>query len=52
MKNWKTNLVGIALIIAGLYTGIFQKATWTEASIIIGIGAGFFFTKDFNVTGK
>lgn len=51
MRNWKTNIVGAILIIAGLYTGIFGKTTWTESAIIITMGTGFFFSKDFNVTG-
>lgn len=51
MKNIKTNIVGAVLIIAGLYTGI-KNNDWVQASIIIGTGCGFFFSKDFNTTGK
>jgi hypothetical protein len=51
MKNYKTNIIGCVLILAGLYTGITGKSSWTESSVIITIGIGFFVSKDFNVTG-
>ena len=52
MRSWKTNLIGLLLIIAGVYTGVTSKTTWTESSVIITMGVGFFFTKDHDVTGK
>ena len=51
MKNWKTSFIGSALILAGIYTGITAKTSWTEASIIITMGTGFLFSKDFDKTG-
>jgi len=50
MKNWKTNLVGIALIVAGIVVFI-QTKDYTQAGAAILVGTGFFFAKDSNVTG-
>jgi hypothetical protein len=48
IKNWKTSLFGIVAILAGLYTGITGKSSWTEAVVIISIGTGLLFSKDHN----
>lgn len=50
MKNWKTSIVGLALIIAGIVVFV-QTKDYTQAGAAILVGAGFFFAKDNNVTG-
>lgn len=50
MKNWKTTLVGLALIGAGIAVFI-QTKDYTQAGAAILVGTGFFFAKDNNVTG-
>ena len=50
MKNWKTSLIGIVLMLSGLYTGI-TTGVWSEAAVIIGIGVGFLVSKDYDKTG-
>jgi general stress protein CsbA len=51
MKSWKTTLIGLALIGAGIYTGVTAKTSWTESAVIITMGAGFLVAKDHNATG-
>lgn len=51
MKNWKTTLVGIALIGGGIYTGVTGVASWTEVLAVIATGMGFILSKDYNVSG-
>ncbi len=50
MKNWKTNLVGIIIIVAGIVVFI-RTNDYTQAALAIAAGTGFFFAKDNNVTG-
>jgi hypothetical protein len=50
MKNWKTSLMGIAIIIAGVYVFISTK-DYTQAGIAIAAGIGLLNAKDDNVTG-
>ena len=50
MKNLKTNLVGIVIIIAGIVVFI-RTNDYTQAGAAILVGAGFLFSKDNNVTG-
>jgi hypothetical protein len=45
-KSWKTSAIGWALIIGGIFTGVTAKATWTDASVTIGIGIGLLQAKD------
>ena len=51
MKNWKTTLVGIALIGGAIYTGVTGVASWTEVLVVVTAGIGFIFSKDYNVSG-
>jgi len=51
MKNWKTNVVGAILICVGVYMYI-KTQDWTQASLCIVMGTGFFMSKDYNKTGK
>ena len=46
IENWKTSLLGLALIAAGLYTGITAKQNWFESGPIILSGVGLLFAKD------
>ena len=50
-KNWKTTVLGLIMIAAGLYTGITAKASWTESMVIMTAGLGFVFSKDHDKTG-
>jgi len=50
MKNWKTTLVGITIIIAGIYVFVTTK-DWTQAGIAVTAGIGLLLAKDNNVTG-
>jgi len=45
-KSWKTSAIGWGLIIGGIFTGVTAKATWTDASVTIGIGIGLLQAKD------
>ena len=47
MKDWKTSIVGIALIIGGIYTGVTGVASWTEVLSVVTTGLGFILSKDF-----
>jgi hypothetical protein len=46
LNNWKTSLIGILLMAAGLYTGLTAKQSWIESGPIILSGAGLIFSKD------
>ena len=46
IDNWKTSLLGIILIGAGLYTGLSAKQSWVESGPIILSGVGLLFSKD------
>jgi len=46
LNNWKTSLIGLLLIGAGLYTGVTAKQSWAETGPIILAGAGLIFSKD------
>lgn len=46
LTNWRTSLIGLVFIAAGLYSGITAKQSWTESMMVIGAGTGFIFTKD------
>jgi len=50
MKSWKTSLLGIAIIIAGIYVFV-STNDWTQAGIAIVAGIGLLNAKDNNVTG-
>ena len=45
-KNWKTTLLGLGLIIAGLFFVWFEKATLTELTAFIGSGVVLMLVKD------
>ena len=45
-KSWKTNIVGAVLVVAGVASVFFNKASWNEAVIVITTGLGFLLTKD------
>lgn len=45
-KNWKTTLLGVGLIIAGLLFVWFEKATLTELTAFIGSGLVLMLVKD------
>ena len=45
-KSWKTSMIGWSLIGGGIFTGITAKASWTDASVTIGIGIGLLQAKD------
>ena len=47
-KNWKTTLLGVGLIIAGLLFVWFEKATLTELTAFIGSGLVLMLVKDPN----
>lgn len=50
MKSWKTSLVGLVLIVVGIYIYITTK-DFTQPALCITMGTGLFFAKDNNVTG-
>ena len=50
MKNMKTNLVGIAMIGAGIMVYV-KTNDYVQASPAILAGIGLLFAKDNNVTG-
>lgn len=45
-KSWKTSMIGWSLICGGIFTGVTAKASWTDASVTIGIGIGLLQAKD------
>jgi hypothetical protein len=45
-KNWKTSLLGLGLIIAGLVFVWFEKASLTELTAFIGSGVVLMLVKD------
>lgn len=46
IKAWKTTLVGLILIGGGLASVYFEKADWSGAIIVIGLGIGLIFSPD------
>ena len=44
MKNWKTSLIGILLIIISLFTVFKGVSGWAETMIGIAAGIGFIFS--------
>lgn len=49
MKNvmhWKTTTLGLLLIAGGLASVWFEKADWTGALVVIGMGIGLIFSPD------
>lgn len=46
IKAWKTTLVGLVLIGGGFASVYFEKADWTSAVIVIGLGIGLIFSPD------
>jgi len=51
MKNWKTNIIGAILIITGIAMYI-KTQDFTQPGLCLTAGAGFFLSKDHNVTGQ
>jgi len=51
MKNWKTSLVGLALVVGSIYTGVAGLASWTEVLLAVTAGIGFLYSKDYDKTG-
>ena len=45
-ENWKTSLLGIVLICAGLFTGLTARQSWMESGSIILAGVGLVFSRD------
>lgn len=45
-QNWKTTLVGLGLIIAGVVLVWFEKATLSEVSVFFATGLLALFVKD------
>lgn len=45
-KNWKTTLLGLGLIVAGLFFVWFEKASLTELTAFIGSGVVLMLVKD------
>ncbi len=45
MKSWKTSIMGLALVITGLYVFI-TTHDYTQPSICIASGLGLFFAAD------
>ena len=45
-KNWKTTLIGLGLIIAGLIFVWYEKASLTELTAFIGSGVVLMLVKD------
>lgn len=48
-KSYITTTLGVIIIIGSVISVFLNKADWTGASIGIGSGIGFIFTKDHNV---
>lgn len=46
IKAWKTTLLGLILIGGGFASVYFEKADWTGAVIVIGLGIGLIFSPD------
>lgn len=44
--NWKTTIVGAALVIACVVSVFVKECTWSEAMIGITCGLGLMFSKD------
>ena len=50
MKSYKTTILGLIIILAGVYVFISTK-DYTQAGIAIAAGIGLLNAKDNNVTG-
>ncbi len=50
LNNWKTSIIGILLMGAGIYTGLTAKQSWAESGPIILAGVGLIFSKDAGKT--
>jgi hypothetical protein len=51
LKNWKTSLAGLAIIVtavSGFFNGVIGV---TELVVALGTGLGLILGKDFNVSG-
>jgi hypothetical protein len=51
MKNWKTSLIGVALIALGIIGIKWTCVDGVTGGAIITAGVGFLAAKDHNVTG-
>ena len=51
MKNWKTTLSGVSLIISGIALFFNDQAKIAEAFAMVMAGVGLVTAKDNNVTG-
>lgn len=45
-RNWKTSLIGWAIVIGGAASALTGKTSWADASIVITMGVGFIMAKD------
>ena len=45
-RSWKTTLLGLALIVAGIVTVFLGKASWPEAMFAVLAGGALVFSKD------
>ncbi len=45
-ENWKTSLLGMILVGAGIYTGFTAKQSWTESATVILSGIVLICSKD------
>lgn len=45
-RSWKTSLLGIALIVAGIVTVFLGKSSWPESMFAVLAGAALVFSKD------
>jgi hypothetical protein len=46
IKAWKTTSLGLVLIGGGFASVYFEKADWSGAIIVIGLGIGLIFSPD------
>ncbi len=52
MKNWRTTLSGVALIVTGAVLLILDIITWEASLTFFMPGIGLLVAKDHNVSGK
>lgn len=45
-RSWKTSLLGITLMVAGIVTVFLGKASWPEAMFAVLAGGALVFSKD------